>query len=45
MGDFDSSSPSGFQAGPPQFLTLGALLALLAGGFAVLLRRRQSAGG
>jgi hypothetical protein len=42
--DFDSSAPSGFAAGPPQFLTLGALLVLLAGGSAVMLRRRRSAG-
>jgi hypothetical protein len=41
VADFDSSGPSGFQAGPSQFLTLAALLALLASGFAVLVRRRR----
>ena len=43
--NFDSSSPSGFQAGPTQFLTLGALLVLLAGSSAALLKRRRRTDG
>ncbi len=43
--NFDSSDPSGFKAGPSQFLTLGGLGVLLAGGFAVILSRRRSSRG
>jgi Glycosyl hydrolase family 71 len=42
--NFDSSAPSGFQAGPAQYLTLGALLVLLAGSVAVLFRRSGGRG-
>lgn len=38
--DFDSSNPSGFHAGPSQFLLLAGLVLLLGGGAAALLRRR-----
>jgi hypothetical protein len=40
IADFDSSAPYGFHAGPSQFLTVGALVALLAGSVAVIVRRR-----
>lgn len=43
--NFDSSAPSGFQAGPTQFLSLGALVVVLVGSVAVLVRRRHGTGG
>jgi hypothetical protein len=43
--NFDSSAPSGFRAGPPQYFSLGALLVLLAGSVAVLIRRTRGGGG
>ena len=38
--NFDSSYPSGLHAGPSQFVILGALVVLLAGSIAVIIRRR-----
>jgi hypothetical protein len=41
IADFDSSAPSGFRAGPSQFVIVGALIALMAGSMAALARRRR----
>ncbi|HEY5987887.1 MAG TPA: hypothetical protein VIV12_16160 [Streptosporangiaceae bacterium] len=40
IADFDSSAPSGFHAGPSQFVIVGALIALTAGSVVALARRR-----
>jgi hypothetical protein len=40
VADFDSSSPSGFHAGPNQLVIIGALVVLLAGSVAVIIYRR-----
>lgn len=43
VASFDSSGPSGFHAGPSQFVILGALVILLVGSIGVIaLRRRRS---
>ncbi len=40
IADFNSSGPSGFHAGPSQFVLLGALVILVAGSIGVILLRR-----
>jgi hypothetical protein len=40
VANFDSSYPSGFHAGPTQFIILGALVVLLAESVTVIIRRR-----
>lgn len=39
--NFDSSAPAGFNAGPAQFVILGALILLLTGSVAVIVLRRR----
>ncbi len=40
IADFNSSGPSGFHAGPSQFVLLGALVILVAGSIGVIILRR-----
>jgi hypothetical protein len=42
VADFNSSGPSGFSAGPSQFVILGVLIALLVGSVAAIVRRGKT---
>ena len=44
IADFDSSAPSGFHAGPSQFVILGALVVLVVGSVGVIVLRRTRSG-